>query len=144
MSRRALTLALAISVALNLFLLGVGAARLWQHGERGPRGLDRSSRAAGRAAEWLDEGRRSELRERRKTLREARRHVQRALASPAFDAEQLRGALKKLRGESQGLQEALHESLLERAAQLGVAERRRLFERELGKRRRPGHRRESR
>jgi uncharacterized membrane protein len=136
MSRRTLLLIVAISVAVNLFCLGVVAARAWQRAEwrsrwdgHAPSGFDgrrgpRPSRAE--AFRWLSEAERAELRPRRKALRGLRREAEEALRAEQFDSEKFRAALGALRLETAQIQGSVHELLIRRAGEMSVDERRRL------------------
>src|SRR5262245_55015823 len=94
--RRWLTIALAVSVALNLFFLGVAAARFWQHrqwrAERGdaalmaPGAKESPARRGGRrgrggSLSWLTDAERSELRPKRQALIEIRKGAEQVLSS---------------------------------------------------------------
>jgi uncharacterized membrane protein len=136
MSRRTLLMLLGLSVAINLFCLGVVAARAWQRAEW------RSHRDAARPAfgearrgpgpprpepfRWLSEAERAELRPPRKALRATRRQAEEVLRAEQFDVEKFRAALAALRAETDGIQASVHELLIRRASSLNVEERRRL------------------
>jgi uncharacterized membrane protein len=136
MSRRTLLLIVAISVALNLFFLGVVAARAWQRAEwrsrwegHAPSGFDgrhgpRPPR--GEAFRWLSDAERAELRPRRKALRGLRHEAEDALRAEQFDTEKFRAALAALRLETAQIQGSVHELLIRRAGEMSVDERRRL------------------
>lgn len=154
MSPRRLAIALGISVALNLFLLGLGAARLWRGGvfghapsaRRGPPGPDRfarvpsrtpggrrgSARGAGQPVgmPWLEDEQRRDLQARRKALRVAREQVRTALLARDFDRLKLERGFAEVRAKSLAVQEFLHAELAGRAQGLPLEERRRLSNRE--------------
>ncbi len=118
-----LSWALALSLGLNLFLLGMGAAR-WFHPHapyaehRGPHG--RPGRFLGPPT--------PELRAQHDALREARARVGMALEAEPFDAKALSEALAALRSVTGRSQELLHAHLLERAPELSPSDRRALAE----------------
>ena len=136
-----LSWALALSLGLNLFLLGYGSARMLQLGGPGHAG------ARERMSEFLGPPT-AALREQHRALRTARKRVGDALVAEPFDVEELRGALAALRETTSRGQEQLHERLLERVEQLPPEERRELsrrrFQRELGGEREPHGERELR
>lgn len=129
MRTRTLSLLLAVSVALNLFFLGVLAARVWQRAElRGARpthALRREHRQA-EPLRWLSDAERAELRPRRKALRALREEAEQLLRAESFDSQKLRTTLESLRRETDGIQTSVHELLMRRAETLGAEQRRRL------------------
>ena len=116
--------ALALSLALNVFLLGFASAR-W---------LQRRSHWSADARHKEHPMRRllgpatPELRAQRGELRAARREVGDALEAEPFDRERMARALAKLREETSEGQRKLHERLLERAATLSLEQRRQFAE----------------
>ena len=118
-----LSWALALSIGLNLFLLGFGVVRLAHH--RHPEG---ASGPHGRMGELLGPPTPA-LREERKVLTDARRRVGEALAAEPYDPDALSEALAALRESTSRGQEKLHERLIERAGQLSPEERRAFAER---------------
>lgn len=145
MRQRWLTIALAISVALNLFFLGVAAARWWQHRQwRAQRWTDapglnvpapkaegqRHERRhrRGRPLSWMTEAERAELRPKRQALVGVRRDAERVLSAEPFDPAKFQSALEALRTETAQIQAAVHQKLMQRAAALSPEERRRLAE----------------
>lgn len=120
-----LSWALALSLGLNLFLLGLGSAR-WLH------------RRASYADEAMHHDRphlprflgppTPELREQHEALRAARRKVGSALEAEPYDPRALSEALVELRAITSRGQELLHAHLLAHAAKLSAAERRALAE----------------
>lgn len=143
MRQRWLTIALAVSVAFNLFFLGVAAARWWQHRKwRAERWSDGASlsvpaqRAAGERPErrhrrgrplsWMTEAERAELRPRRQALVGIRRDAEQVLSADPFDPAKLQSTLEALRTETTQMQAAVHQKLQQRAATLSLEERRKL------------------
>jgi uncharacterized membrane protein len=139
MSRRLLTILLGLSVALNLFFLGVTAARVWHdarwRSERQAHSrLDSPSGAAGRRdprrhrdpLSWLSDAEREQLRPRRRALLGIRRDAETVLRSEPFDAPKFKSSLDALRAQTDQIQSSVHQVLLQRAETLGPAERRRL------------------
>jgi uncharacterized membrane protein len=147
MRQRWLTVALAISVALNLFFLGVAAARWWRHdqwraehgreatsatnhgqGAGGERSERRRGSRRGRVAPlaWMTEAERAELRPRRQALVGIRRDAEQVLGAEPFDAARFQTALQALRAETAQIQTAVHEKLLQRAVTLSAEDRRKL------------------
>jgi uncharacterized membrane protein len=123
-----------VSVALNLFFLGLFSARALQRSEAremrpghamvgdGPRRL----RQRPRPFDWMSDDQREQLRPRRRELRNARREVEQALRAEPFDREKLSQALGELRRETDGIQASVHEFMLRRAEGMSAEERRRL------------------
>lgn len=110
-----LSWALALSIGLNLFLVGFGVARAWRtHAHHRPALM----RALGPPT--------PELRAQHQALRTARQHVGEALEAEPFDAERVEQALATLRETASHSQELLHQRLVERAAKMPPAERRKL------------------
>jgi uncharacterized membrane protein len=145
MRQRWLTIALAVSVALNVFFLGVAAARWWQHrkwradrfGDNasliagGPRAEGerlerRHRRGRGAPLSWMTEAERAELRPKRQALVGIRRDAEQVLSAEPFDAGRFQRALEALRTETAQIQGAVHQKLLQRAATLSLEERRKL------------------
>jgi hypothetical protein len=129
-----LTIALAVSLALCAFLLGVVVMGLLHgptraHGP-GPLSLDE----AGPRFHQLLHGHERELSGSRRALRAARKRVQSALETEPFDRGRLESELAKLRAETTRSQEAIHQALVEAAARMTPEERKRLQPRE-GRRR---------
>lgn len=116
-----LVLALSVSVALNLFLLGFGAARMLgrRGASRGPRDMP-----AALHAHWRPHQER--LRPVRKRVRDARGAVHAQLTSEPFDRAALSASLAALREATGRGQEAFHAALVDMAAQLDAEGRRAL------------------
>ncbi|HEX5657224.1 MAG TPA: periplasmic heavy metal sensor [Polyangiales bacterium] len=111
-----LSWALALSIGLNLFLVGFGVARGWRaHGERRPPGLMHVLGPPTPA-----------LREQHEELAAARRRVGQALEAEPFDRARCEQALATLRETAGRGQQLLHRRLLERAQQLSPEERHKL------------------
>jgi uncharacterized membrane protein len=152
MTRRWIMIAFAVSVGLNLFLLGIAAARFWQHrqwrSERwGEAALSSSAgpNAPGRPEggwgprrgradplSWLSPPEREELRSQRQALTGTRRNAEQVLVAEPFDAAQLRSALEALRAQTAQMQSAVHQRLVQRAETLSAEERRKLAEKSWG------------
>ncbi|HEU4582633.1 MAG TPA: periplasmic heavy metal sensor [Polyangiaceae bacterium] len=144
MTRRWLTIAFAVSVALNLFFLGVAAARFWQHREWrtrrwGDPALNMAGGAAGPARPdghrgprrrepfpWLSQQEKEELRPKRQALVEARRDAEQVLVADPLDAAKLGSALETVRAQTARLQASVHERLIQHAQSMGLEERRKL------------------
>ncbi len=156
--RRWLTIALAVSVALNLFFLGVAAARLWQHRQWRPHddaalqsvggagntrheGRRVGRRGRGDPLSWMSEAERAELRTKRQALVGIRRDAEQVLLGEPFDVTKFRSSLDALRAQTTQIQLTVHERLIERAQGLGLEERRKLAKASWGT---PGERGRSR
>jgi uncharacterized membrane protein len=137
---RKLSIALAVSVALNLFALGFLAARGFHgHGrlDAPPHaGEDMHMRRGGRRAHGFDpyaaqlsEARRTAMRGHRQAIADARRAVSAALAAEPFDRAALQAALQALRAQQAAAGQAAHDALVELAAKLDAPSRRALAER---------------
>jgi uncharacterized membrane protein len=129
MTHRTTAILLAISVALNLFFLGVVTSWAWH--QRQDVGHERRMAAAHGGSRpdttsWLSEAERAELRPRRKALRSLRREAEQSLRAEAFDAEKFRGSLSALRAETDAIQTSLHELMVRKAAGASIEERRKL------------------
>jgi uncharacterized membrane protein len=120
---RNLGIALAVSVLLNAFLVGLWAGRAMKTGmwrahepaenDMGPmRGVWRNRDAL--------------LRPRGEAVDAARRSVREALVAEPFDPAALESALGGLRAQTDSAQLALHRALVDAARELGPDERRRL------------------
>jgi len=122
-----LAIALAVSVALNVFFLGFWATRAvrrWHEG-RSPDSFEREmDRPAAMRGMWKTHG--PVLEHRRAALDIARRAVREALVAEPFQPQALEAALAKLRGETDETQAALHRALVQMATELSPEERRRL------------------
>lgn len=130
---RKLAVGLALSVALNMFLLGVLVARMWptqRHAFGGPgRALfhaDEAFRGDEPRMKRILRAHKGELMAQRRAAREARRKVRAALEAEPFDRAQLDRELQGLRAETQRSQEALHRAFLDLATQATPEQRRRL------------------
>lgn len=134
MRTRWLAIVLAVSVALNLFFLGLFSARAFQRSEirreRSPYGAtagdSRRLRQRQRPFDWMTDAEREQLRPRRKALRGLRREVEGALRADPFEPEKLSQALSELRRETDGIQASAHEFMRRRAEGMTGEERRRL------------------
>jgi uncharacterized membrane protein len=140
MQRRWFVIILGVSVALNLFFLGLFSARaLSRHDSRvmqpghvtGAGRLPRF-RQHQRPFEWMTDAERDELRPRRRQLRVSRRAAEDALRAEPFDVERLRVASSDLRRETDAIQALVHQFMLQRAAGMSSEERRRLADAQWG------------
>lgn len=134
--------ALAISVALNLFLLGFGVAHwltLRGHGVPGELRAGAPWVLHGRHFRELLRSHRDELAPRVNAIRSARRAALESLGKEPFDREELRTRLDALRETTTQAQTEIHELLLEAAQTMTPEERQRLAD---AQRRGPGERRE--
>lgn len=133
MTPRWLMVALALSVTLNLFLLGFGAAR-WFHGPHdmhGPGAMRGMPRRGGPLAmrelmRDLPEPRRQALRDTRQQLRGAQTAVRDALTAEPFDRDRLLHAFEQLQRSSSEAQRLMHENMAEIAPRLNADQRARL------------------
>lgn len=135
---RRLGLALAISVGINLFVVGAATSH-WLRRSEGPAPVRDGGRFLFRSTERLSEpGRakvrsimkrhRSDLAPRRRAMRQAQKDVQAALGAEPFDRARLDRGLEQLRKETSRAQRELHTALGEAAAQLGPEDRKHLAE----------------
>ncbi|MDB4986042.1 MAG: hypothetical protein JWN04_1220 [Myxococcaceae bacterium] len=120
-----LSWALALSLGLNLFLLGFGGSRwLRMHGRHREGAALHGPHAAGVWRTLVLNT--PELRAQHHTLTDARRAVGAALRAEPYDAGKLAGALSALRNTTARSQEMLHQHLLEEAPSLSREQRREL------------------
>jgi uncharacterized membrane protein len=134
-----LVIALAASVAVNLFLGGFLTSRAFMHKQRrdhrtasgpflGPRGLLGPGGLANATPEVKNvlEQHREGLRNHRRRMHEARRAVAEALRAEPFERGRLEQALADARTATDASQAAMHAALVEVAATVGPEERRKL------------------
>jgi uncharacterized membrane protein len=134
MRARWLAIVLGVSVALNLFLVGLLGVRALQRRDAHVEPSRHSAEGSGprrprqrpRPFDWMSDAERDELRPRRRALRGTRREVEQALRAEPFDREKLNQALSQLRRETDGIQAAVHELMLRKADAMNDEERRRL------------------
>lgn len=137
---------LAISVALNLFCLGLFAARHAQfregfrgrgqnHGDHGgedagPKAFLRRSglRDAGPEVQDILKQNRQRVRDEATELRKAREQVQVALTAPQFDRKRVQDAFTAVRSQSSDMQSELHHMLTDAAEKLDAGQRAKLAE----------------
>jgi uncharacterized membrane protein len=115
---RILGVMLAVSLAINIFVLGFIAARAWQRPwvhagpERMPAPLFQADRVLGETEpgklQWLSREQRRELVPRFKALRRAREDAEAALRKEPFDRPAFEQALERVRSETIDVQAALH------------------------------------
>jgi uncharacterized membrane protein len=140
MQRRWLGIILGVSVALNLFFLGLFSARAFQRHDSHSMSSGHAPGAGGpprfrqhqRPFEWMSDAERDELRPRRRQLRVNRRAAEDALRAEPFDVERLRTALSDLRRDTDAIQAAVHQFMLERTVGMSSEERRRLADAQWG------------
>jgi uncharacterized membrane protein len=112
---------LALSLGLNVFLLGFESARwLQRRAHSGAPEVANGPRHEMRAM-WGPPT--PELKAQRAQLHAARREVGEALVAEPFDRPRMEKALGRLREETSKGQQRLHEHLLERAATLPLEQR---------------------
>jgi uncharacterized membrane protein len=127
-----LSIALAVSIALNLLLGGIMLGRVFHRPHPPPR-----AEREGPAARFERDGRRGPLRElfreqgdalreKRRAIGEARRTARTALESEPFDRAALERALETLRKETGSSQELMHRAIVEAAAKGSADERKKL------------------
>ncbi|MET0286573.1 MAG: periplasmic heavy metal sensor [Polyangiales bacterium] len=111
-----LSWALALSIGLNLFLVGFGVARSWRahNGPHRPALMHMLGPPT------------PALRAQHEELMAARKRVGEALEHEPYDRARAEHALEALRASAARGQELLHQRLLERAGQLSPAQRRKL------------------
>jgi hypothetical protein len=122
MNPRRLTVFLALSVLLNVLLIGVAAGRFARRGYDGRSQETFDSRTMRGVWKRHD----ASLRPRGEALAAARRHVTEALMAEPFQPEALEAALSELRAETDGAQRALHRALVESARDSSADERRQM------------------
>jgi uncharacterized membrane protein len=117
---RILGVLLAVSLAINIFVLGFAAARAWQRpggpraalGRDAPAPLFHADRIlAGTEPgklQWLSHEQKRELVPRFKALRRARVDAEEALRKEPFDRPAFEQALERVRSETINVQTALH------------------------------------
>lgn len=133
-----LAVALAISVAVNLFIGGmIASAWLVQRPPGGFRAAgplmmgqelaarDETARPAFAA---VRDRHKRDIRRSFKSVQKARRAAHRALVAEDFDPAAFEAALAEVRSRTAGAQRALHAAFAELAANLSAAQRRRLAE----------------
>ena len=130
---RRLTIALVISVALNLLIVGFAVGRGLKRGHRGPRHADRIALGAPElglrrhpAVRSVLADKRDDLANRRKVVMEARTRVAETLAREPFDRAAADKALLDLRGETTRSQELVHRALVDAAQKESPQARREL------------------
>jgi len=126
-----LSIALAVSIALNLLLAGIFVGRAFHRRHPPPpdhdmpamRG-DRDGKRAPLRGLLREHG--DELKDKRRAIGEARRTAQAALEAEPFDRAALERALEGLRKETVASQEVLHRVIADAAAKGSPDERRKL------------------
>jgi uncharacterized membrane protein len=130
---RVLSVLLAVSLAINIFVLGFAVARVWQRPGQHDRGPGREGplfhadrilgETGGGKLEWLSREQRRELVPRFKALRRARQDAEQALRKEPFDRAAFEQALERVRGETVNVQSALHGLLAGLADGMSPAQR---------------------
>ena len=125
-----LSIALAISVAVNLLIAGIFVGRAF-HRRPPPPEHDKSAlhrESDGRRAPlrglYREHG--DELRDKRRAIGEARRTARAALEAEPFDRAALERALEALRKETGASQEIMHKAIVEAASKGSPEERKKL------------------
>lgn len=146
---RKLVIALAVSIALNLFGLGFLVAHLLRRhdgqfamhppGMRPPAGMDfgprrmmRDMHGLGPSGEQFMDARREAMRAHHRALRDSQDAVNKALTAEPFDPAALSAALGALRARQAAAAQAAHGALVELASKLDAGQRRALAERGRG------------
>jgi uncharacterized membrane protein len=116
-----LSIALAVSIAVNLLIAGIFVGRAFHRrppppSERDVPGLraERDGRRAPLRGLFLEHD--DELRDKRRAIGEARRTARVALEAEPFDRAALERALEALRKETGASQEILHKAIVEAAS----------------------------
>jgi Spy/CpxP family protein refolding chaperone len=141
---RKLVIALAVSVALNLFGFGFVVARGLRHRDQvvmhgpgmrptpgmgfGPRRMMHGMRDLGPAGQQMMDARREVMREHHRALRAAQDAVNTALTAEPFDPNKLNAALGELRARQAAAAQAAHGALVDLAGKLDANQRRALAE----------------
>jgi uncharacterized membrane protein len=129
-TRRLLVL-LAISIGLNLLLAGLWIGARWSEPRHGP-GLKFGGVRDGREGRFPPafsqaiEGRRDDLAARRQAVAEARLTARSILEREPLDRAALENALERLRRETEGSQQVVHQALIDAAARAPKESRREL------------------
>jgi uncharacterized membrane protein len=126
-----LSIALAVSIAINLLLAGIWVGRAFRH-PRPPRGErdvpalqgERDGRRGPLRGVFREHD--DELRDKRRAIGEARRTAREALEKEPFDRAALESALANLRKETGSSQEIMHRAIVEAAAKSSPEERKKL------------------
>ncbi|HEX6277129.1 MAG TPA: periplasmic heavy metal sensor [Polyangiaceae bacterium] len=125
-----LSIALAVSIALNLLLAGIFVGRAFHRPPHPPerempafRG-ERDGKRAPLRKLLREHG--DELRERRGAIAEARRRAQTALEAEPFDRAAVERALEALRNETVASQKIMHDAIAGAASKGTPEERRKL------------------
>jgi hypothetical protein len=128
-STKILAIALAVSVLLNVFILGFWAARLVRRSGQRP-AADSFYSAIDHVPAIGDTWKRHGvlLRQRREAVDNARTAVRDALVAEPFRPEVLETALAKLRAETAETQAVFHTALVQIVRELGPEARQRLAE----------------
>jgi len=121
-----LSIALSISVALNLLAVGFALGRRAHRPDK-DFGQPHAGMPSGhKRGMWRStfEPHRAELRGRQEALKQARRAAREALLAPNFEQQKLEQALSNVRSETTKSQEIVHRALGEAAARAEPAARR--------------------
>ena len=133
---RRLLIAVSVSVGLNLFFLGVFAARALRGNEarRAPVGVELRNRGPRRAPGlgWIPREERKRLRAQRRALHELRKAAEKHMRAEPFDPARLRASLAAIRQETEKTQAAVHEVLVQSAERMSATERQALATRSWG------------
>jgi uncharacterized membrane protein len=121
---RTLVIALAVSVVVNVFLIGLWAGRAMRSGAS--RSVPEMTDTDVGPMRGVWRKRDALLRPRSEAVDAARRSVRETLVAEPFDPAALETALAALRTQTDSAQVALHRALVDAARELGPEERRRL------------------
>ena len=121
-----LTIALAISLAVNVLFLGFYAARVARRSHDKWGGMEMGSDRSALREKWKAQA--DALRGRRQAVETARRAVRAALVAQPFDGQALATALTALRGETNEAQTALDQAFVRYAEGLTPEDRQQLAE----------------
>jgi uncharacterized membrane protein len=126
-TRRLLVL-LSISIGLNLLLAGLWIGTRWGSHRHHPAHEARGERGARFPAPFAEAlaGRRPELSARRRAVVEARQTARSILERDALDRAALEAALERLRRETDGTQQVVHQALIDAAVKAPPQSRREL------------------
>jgi uncharacterized membrane protein len=125
---RNLVFALAASVLVNVFFVGMWAGRFMRSATREARGPDAVEIDGTAPMRGVWRRRDAVLRPRSEAVDAARRAVRDALVAEPYNPEAMETALTNLRAQTDSAQVALHRALADAARELGPEDRRRLAE----------------
>jgi uncharacterized membrane protein len=124
-----LSIALAVSIALNLLLAGILVGRAFHRGplpDRDKPALHRERDGRRAPLRGLYREHDDELRDKRRAIGAARRTARAALEAEPFDRAALERALEALRKETGASQEIMHKAIVDAASKGSPEERKKL------------------